>query len=171
MTLSVVKPPTEALISDDVRNRLTRQLINEHAGMSGDEAVRIVAATVAFLKACADNPESHFRPSLRVDLGWHQFILNTVDYAEFCERVAGRFLHHVPEEFTPPRATGSDTAEVLAPTVDAMRAAGFTVDPELWATAESAQCSQCHAGCTNCGQGGDGDGAAAQRRTPVTMGR
>jgi hypothetical protein len=169
MTPSAVRPPTVALISDDVRDRLVRQLIKEHAGMTGDEAVRIVDATVAFLKVCADNPDGHFRPSLRVDLGWHQFILNTVDYAEFCERVAGRFLHHVPEDRTPPRATLPDTAKMLAPTVDAMHAAGFTVDPELWATAHSASCSQCHAGCTNCGEGGDG--AAAQRRTLVTMGR
>lgn len=162
-----VKSPGHGLVSTEVHGRLVRQLINEHAGMTGDEAVRIVDATVAFLKVCADNPEGRFRPSLRVDLGWHQFILNTVDYAEFCERVAGRFLHHVPEEFTPPRATPADTARILAPTVEAMQAAGFEVGPTLWATG-SGSCTQCHAGCTNCGQGGDGDGRFAGRQLVTT---
>jgi hypothetical protein len=74
-----VKSPGDELISAEVHGRLVRQLINEHAGMTGDEAVRIVDATVAFLKVCADNPDDHFRPSLRVDLGRHQFILNTTN--------------------------------------------------------------------------------------------
>ncbi|XVV05368.1 glycine-rich domain-containing protein [Actinosynnema sp. CA-248983] len=168
MTLSPLSAaPGYGLISVEVHGRLVRQLIKAHAGMTGDEAVRIVNATVAFLKVCADNPEGHFRPSQRVDLGWHQFILNTVDYAEFCQRVAGRFLHHVPEEFTPPRATSADTAKMLAPTVEALRSAGFEVDPTLWATG-SGDCTQCHAGCTNCGQGDDGQLAALQL---VTTGR
>ncbi|WP_207925872.1 glycine-rich domain-containing protein [Actinocrispum wychmicini] len=134
--------------------------------MTGDKAVRIVDATVAFLKVCADNPDGHFRPSQEVDKGWHQFILNTVDYAEFCERVAGRFLHHVPDEFTPPRADHADTVAALAPTVAALEEAGFEVDSELWATA-SGRCSQCHSGCTNCGQGDDGPLAAAVRHLTV----
>ena len=150
------------LVSAEVHGRLVRQLVNEHAGMTGDEAVRIVDATVAFLKVCADKPGCHLRPSRRVDLGWHQFILNTVDYAEFCSRVAGRFLHHVPEEFASPRATPADTVAALTPTVEALRTAGFEVDSALWATS-AGQCTQCHAGCTNCGQGGDGGGVASRR--------
>lgn len=72
----------------------------------------------------------------------------------------------MPEEFTPPRATPADTVTVLAPTVEALRAAGFEVDPQLWVTS-SGKCSQCHAGCTNCGQGG-GDGLAAARQLVTT---
>lgn len=37
-------------------------------------------------------------PSELVDIGWHTFILYTVDYAAFCERIAGRFIHHVPND-------------------------------------------------------------------------
>ena len=33
----------------------------------------------------------------RVDWMWHTFALFTLDYAEFCHRHFGRFLHHVPE--------------------------------------------------------------------------
>ncbi|WNV90345.1 hypothetical protein [Umezawaea sp. Da 62-37] len=152
MTSTLAKATTEDLISLELRGRLTSQLIKEHAGMTGDEAVRIVDQAVAYLKTCTDNPGVHLRPSQRVDLGWHQFILNTVDYAEFCERVAGYFIHHVPDEFTLPRGGSAETVKALAPTVEAMRASGFKVDAELWMT-KAGDCTQCHSGCTNCGQG------------------
>ncbi len=32
-----------------------------------------------------------------VDELWHMFVIFTRDYARFCEEVAGRFLHHIPE--------------------------------------------------------------------------
>ncbi|KYF79624.1 hypothetical protein BE17_46805 [Sorangium cellulosum] len=34
--------------------------------------------------------------SLRVDEAWHQFVLFTIEYADFCQRFFGRFLHHAP---------------------------------------------------------------------------
>jgi hypothetical protein len=36
-------------------------------------------------------------PSLAVDQLWHEFILHTVAYDEFCARAYGRKLHHHPE--------------------------------------------------------------------------
>ncbi|MBM7774128.1 hypothetical protein JOD54_004332 [Actinokineospora baliensis] len=133
------------------------QLIREHAGMTGDEAVRIVNATVAFLVICAESPGKRFRPSKRVDLGWHMFILNTRDYAEFCAHLGAGFIHHVPDEFARPTATRTAMRAALAPTVEALTAAGFEVDAQLWGT-DAGSCSQCHSGCTDCGQGGDDDG-------------
>lgn len=45
-----------------------------------------------------------------VDDVWHQFILFTRKYAEFCDRVVGRFLHHMPRtSYTPvPADAGSN---------------------------------------------------------------
>lgn len=40
--------------------------------------------------------ETSFVPSLAVDSLWHAFILNTPRYREFCERVYGKYLDHVP---------------------------------------------------------------------------
>lgn len=34
----------------------------------------------------------------RIDETWHQFILFTSEYTEFCERFVGRYFHHVPDE-------------------------------------------------------------------------
>ena len=36
-------------------------------------------------------------PSLAVDLLWHEFILHTEAYDQFCRRAYGRKLHHYPE--------------------------------------------------------------------------
>jgi hypothetical protein len=68
--------------------------------------------------------------------------------------VGWRFIHHVPDKFVAPVRRA--TAGVLAPTVEAIKAAGLPFHAELWLTGEG-RCSQCHAGCTNCGQGGDED--------------
>jgi hypothetical protein len=39
--------------------------------------------------------------SVRVDEVWHQFILFTREYHEFCDRFAGCYLHHSPRESAP----------------------------------------------------------------------
>src|SRR5689334_18530280 len=36
-------------------------------------------------------------PSHAVDEAWHGFILCTAQYADFCDRAYGRFLHHHPD--------------------------------------------------------------------------
>jgi hypothetical protein len=37
-------------------------------------------------------------PSQAVDTAWHEFILSTRAYQDFCFQVMGRFLHHTPAE-------------------------------------------------------------------------
>lgn len=43
--------------------------------------------------ACAMTPEL-----AKIDEMWHTFVLFTPDYADFCERYFGFFLHHVPTD-------------------------------------------------------------------------
>jgi hypothetical protein len=35
-------------------------------------------------------------PTDAIDLGWHEFLLYTRDYASFCNRFFGAFVHHTP---------------------------------------------------------------------------
>ena len=35
-------------------------------------------------------------PTDAIDLGWHEFLLYTRDYASFCNRFFGAFVHHIP---------------------------------------------------------------------------
>lgn len=114
-------------------------------GIGHDAAGRVVEQALGFLVACAANPGSHLSPSKAVDSGWHAFVMHTREYAEFCDRVAGRFIHHHPE---PAGAQDSQAGrEAIGVTVAAMRAAGVRVDPGLWVAAAS--CSQCYAGCSD----------------------
>ena len=43
--------------------------------------------------ACTITPELE-----KVDWMWHTFLLFTRDYADFCHRYFGAFIHHVPSE-------------------------------------------------------------------------
>ena len=49
-----------------------------------------------YLLLCAVNPTANYGMKGPVDKLWHTFLLFTVDYAHFCETIAGRFIHHVP---------------------------------------------------------------------------
>jgi len=152
MTTTLVPEIKTAQATVSTEFRMTwRNQIMEDSGIPLMEADRIVSDTLSFLTVCALNPCNRYRPSKKVDVGWHQFILNTRDYAEFCERVAGRFLHHVPEKFAAPSGEGTAVVDTLRPTVDAIEAAGLPIHKELW-FAEAGKCTQCHAGCTSCGQ-------------------
>jgi hypothetical protein len=132
------------LIPRDLFDRLVRRIVKDEA-FDQATAERIMSEALAFLKACALNPGAGLGPSPAVDVGWHTFILHTKEYAEFCERVAGRFIHHNPTDDTD-ETVGKYGS--IAATLDAMRAANIPVDEELW-KAHAVNCSQCHAGCTD----------------------
>lgn len=113
-----------------------------------DFAGRILNQTVGFLELIAHNPGVGFSPSRLVDIGWHNFILYTREYAQFCHRIAGRFIHHAPfDEVGVDYGTGHAVR-----TVDALRAFGWPVDDLLWTSdtlscdarlIQSADCGQC----------------------------
>jgi hypothetical protein len=102
-----------------------------------------MAETLAFLQACAVNPGAGLGPSPAVDIGWHTFILHTKEYGEFCNRIAGRMIHHNPTDDTHEQVGKDGT---IVDTLTAMHAASIPVDEELW-QARAVDCSQCYAGC------------------------
>ncbi|MEU5304906.1 glycine-rich domain-containing protein [Streptomyces noursei] len=107
-------------------------------------AERTFGQTVAYLVASAERPDVAMGPARRVDFGVHSFVLDTINYTDFCLMVAGRYVHHVPH--LPEQNTSEPY--VLRDTVEAIKAAGFAIDHELWNATES-DCSQCHAGCSD----------------------
>ncbi|MEU2612146.1 hypothetical protein ABZ570_11260 [Micromonospora sp. NPDC007271] len=141
------------LVADELFAQLTARIARDHPELAADLPARIMDQALAFLGACATAAEP-LGPSDLVDIGWHTFILHTREYAGFCQRIAGRFIHHQPDP--PPDETGPTPPEPLgAPisrAVDAIRDAGFAIDQELWAGAAAdcqSKCHQCHAGCHN----------------------
>lgn len=136
-----------SLISVELFERLVTRIV-EDENVDRSHAERAMRQALVFLKACADNPTTLLSPTKAVDVGWHTFILHTADYAKFCHRVAGRFIHHNPIR------TGDIAAgTALARTVEALERTGYPVDMPLWAVGDSAncngdsKCNQCHAGC------------------------
>ena len=142
-----------SLLSDTLFARLAARIGAEHPEIPDGMPERILDQALAFLGACAVATQP-IGPSDLVDIGWHTFILHTEDYLEFCYRVAGRFIHHVPDDDAPdtPPTTSTSNRVRIADAVAAIRAAGFRIDPDLWpgfAADCSSKCTQCHAGCTN----------------------
>ncbi|MGK5533662.1 glycine-rich domain-containing protein [Streptomyces sp. URMC 129] len=146
-------PPTafldpRTLLTVPVFARLVDRILRENPEFSHDFAERIVDQTTAFVVAAARSREP-LSPSGVVDIGWHSFILHTRDYADFCQRVAGAFVHHAPTDPAVRAATPhSSIAARRERTLDAVRRAGFSVDEELWPAAP-ADCTQCYCGCGN----------------------
>lgn len=65
--------------------------------MPPEEAKALLVETLRFLHLVAFFNQ-RLTPALQVDLAWHEFILFTQQYAEFCHNKFGRFIHHHPGE-------------------------------------------------------------------------
>lgn len=144
--MSTVAPSSTArsLISEELFDRLTHRIVKDD-GLDLLLAERIVTDTLGFLAACGANPGAPLGPSEQVDIGWHTFILYTEPYAEFCQRVAGRFIHHAPAD--EPGVTYEPKRDTRLRAIEAMKSIGYQPDVELWGI--SADCSQCHGGCSD----------------------
>jgi len=68
----------------------------EGHGWSREYVDRMELAYKRFLTLLATYPEETLAPSKDVDKFWHGHILDTLKYAEDCDKVFGYFLHHFP---------------------------------------------------------------------------
>ncbi|WP_164478269.1 glycine-rich domain-containing protein [Mycolicibacterium stellerae] len=104
--------PTEQLSVDAERNGLSpaytaalrfeapyviEKLVKNRTADSDAEAQMLFREAKRYLVlAQSDRSTAWQMHSLRVDEAWHQFVLFTFQYADFCERHFGRFVHHAP---------------------------------------------------------------------------
>jgi len=65
-------------------------------------------------------------PSKAVDAAWHEFIVLTREYASFCEKAFGRYLHHTPKAMM-----DTPTSAALANTLHQFKQPALT--PAGWA--------------------------------------
>jgi hypothetical protein len=77
-------------IPHDVIERFARK-----KAISPDHATCIFSALEAFLSS------SSSVPTIEVDEAWHEFLLHTKQYADYCASRFGRFIHHVPDSQIP----------------------------------------------------------------------
>jgi hypothetical protein len=103
-------------------------------------AARVLGQGYAYLLTAMNHrgEKLGLAPSKLVDIGVHAIILDTVAYAELCEKYnGGEFLHHVPKvDF---KKDGS-----VMKTLSRVAADGWEVDLSLWA--DAAECGPCHPG-------------------------
>ncbi len=84
----------EALDLDPIKLKLMDS--EEGQGWSREYADRMELAYKRFLTLLVTHPEVTLAPCKDVDKFWHGHILDTLKYADDCDTVFGRFLHHFP---------------------------------------------------------------------------
>jgi|LakMenE01Jun11ns_1017448.scaffolds.fasta_scaffold9952510_4 hypothetical protein len=92
-----------------VLHAIPKQVVDSYAKknhLSIHEADRLFAVLESFLREPLEG-----KPTIEIDEAWHEFILHTKLYEQYCMEEFGKFIHHDPE---PPSATSSLSADRLA---------------------------------------------------------
>lgn len=141
-TLDPVTGPFRSVrdaVSDSLWEKQVQLLIRDYP-YDSVMAARVLGQSYAYLiTAMAHRGEAlGLAPSKLVDIGVHTIILDTVAYAELCDRYNdGHFLHHVPDVAMKNDGSVMKTAHIIA-------ADGWDVDLPLWQ--DAAGCGPCHPG-------------------------
>ena len=80
-------------------NSLKQKILKNYLFLSLEEIDIILQGLRDYFVICnkAEKKEVSM-PSRAVDTAWHEFILHTKIYQDFCENAFGYFLHHTPAE-------------------------------------------------------------------------
>jgi hypothetical protein len=137
------------LITDDQFTSCRLTVMDANPDMPASLANRIVEEALTFIAACSRNPGAGLVPSRIVDEGWHAAILHTAMYADLCERLGGRMLHHSPghgpENYAP---------EILDHTREKITELDWTTDGELWVAPSNETLVSVAAKCQHSDDGG-----------------
>ena len=85
----------------------------------------------------SDRSRIYAMHSLRIDDVWHQFILYTREYAQFCQNYFGGYIHHAPSNAPKSDAEGRIEIASLANFRDRYRELFGALPPDLWDDAAS----------------------------------
>lgn len=122
---------------------LIEKLVKDRIVESADEGEALFAETKKFLiLSYVDSDVSWNMYSSRVDEVWHQFVLFTTQYIEFCHKYFGEYLHHNPSNA--PKA--SELREFKPSTFEGFRAryTSFFGEPlpDVWLDYQSVSLSR-----------------------------
>jgi hypothetical protein len=88
---------------------LKRKLREQYPHLTGKDCDLVERGLRQFFLACLRSRGKFVAmPSRVVDTMWHEFILHTRGYRDWCDLTLGRFLHHTPAEVLGARAAGND---------------------------------------------------------------
>src|SRR5262245_45172810 len=99
MTATTIQPVSLAEVLAYRHPGVIRRYAKEH-GASLEQAEEVFVEMLKWLYLCAHSSvPCTMTPDIeKLDWMWHSFVLFTRDYAAFCDRYFGFFLHHVPTE-------------------------------------------------------------------------
>lgn len=87
---------------------LVHRMVDKH-GWTEDKASLAFHDLKCFMYIAAES-DRPVAPSIVIDEIWHEFILFTREYGQFCSTLLGRFIHHVPKVRGDANASGPDVA-------------------------------------------------------------
>lgn len=109
MTSTLVKSDSEQMESSDIRSKnilgrvmsydlsvIRERFLKDHPELSSRlDSIELVYRQYMYL--CAIKPKMSLSvPSNEVDEFWHCHIIHTREYQDFCNEIAGYFIHHAP---------------------------------------------------------------------------
>jgi hypothetical protein len=113
--------------------------------ISLDTALKHFEECKKFLFLCSIS-EIPLSPSERIDKIWHEFIMFTKDYNNFCIEVLGAFIHHVPDTVHD-EATRKNNKKSFEYARTLAIATFEEIDPYMWcfdsSEIEAADCTSC----------------------------
>lgn len=80
--------------SIDLADLLAKYQHDHH--LTDNQRDELLTALHQWLVICAMEPDNDYAIFGEVDDLWHEFIVDTRRYMKYCDRIAGRYLHHIP---------------------------------------------------------------------------
>jgi hypothetical protein len=118
--------------------------------LSSEEAAQLFVGVKQFLYICGfEREKGPWSPPEKIDAGWHEFILFTRQYHEFCIEMFGRFIHHTPYSSSTPeevRGNSQKTREMAEALFGPLN-----LNEEHWGPSIKVGCSACGGPCNDCG--------------------
>lgn len=95
----LLKKRTNLIDSYNFPATINQKIFSKYPHLDEQDASKIIAGLRDYFHLCniASNRIVSM-PSQAVDVAWHEFILFTRQYEEFCSKALGFFLHHTPAE-------------------------------------------------------------------------
>lgn len=80
-------------------DKVKAKILEQHPHLNSEQADKVIKGLREYFHICNEAGRNFVSmPSEAVDTAWHEFILFTRDYKEFCGKAFGKFLHHTPAE-------------------------------------------------------------------------
>lgn len=93
------------------------------SAVPGRDSKNTLRELIKFLDICAVQAST---PSILIDYAWHELILFTRCYQEFCNHFYGKFIHHSPDSST------EQNNKRYENTIYALKKEHFRVDKYYW---------------------------------------